>query len=102
MPAQLHLRVEGAQRAGSQARRHRVEHREQPGAVAGDDIPAHQRDDVLGRLQAAVVGQDHQMFAVMAGSVLNSSATPMSPASRACSVSGPPASSGMNSPNRSP
>ena len=40
---------------------HPVERGEQVRAVAGDDIPAHQRGDVLGRLQPAVIGQYDQM-----------------------------------------
>ena len=61
LPRQLNPRVEGTQRAGVQQGRHPVEHGEQAGAVAGDDVPAHQGSDVLGRLQPAIVGQDDQM-----------------------------------------
>jgi len=62
LPAQFHPRIQDAQRASRKARAdelpdlvggHGVEHREQPRAVAGDDIPADQRDDIPGRLQAA-------------------------------------------------
>jgi len=102
MPGQLNLRIKGTQRAGVQQSRDRVEHRDQAGAVADDDVLAHQGSDVLGRLQPAVVGQDDQVPRRMPGSVVNSSATPAFPASRACRVSGPPASSGMNALNRSP
>jgi len=56
------LRVQGAQRGTVQARRYGVQHSHQARSVPRDDTPAHQGRDVLGRLQAAIVGQHHQVL----------------------------------------
>ena len=69
-----------------------------------DDLGAHERGDVLGRLQPAVVGQlDEVGGRRSAGSVREQQGdVDVALSSSAWRVSGPPASSATNSPKRSP
>ena len=61
LPVYFHPRIQRAQRGRAEAGRHGVERGHQARAVTRHDIPAHQRRDVLGRLQAAIVSQHHQV-----------------------------------------